>query len=62
MRGIKHQLLYKNGGVPKSQTGCEEAFLGGKVRADQKNKVNRGGSKKKKANDFPLPPPPFFLR
>ena len=30
MRSIKHQLLYKNGGVPKSQTGCEEAFfLGG---------------------------------
>ena len=44
MRGIKHELLYKNGGVPKSRTGCEEALFWGKVRADQKNKVNRDGS------------------
>ena len=44
MRGIKHQVLYKNGRVPKSRTGCEEAFWG-KVRADQKNDVNRDGSK-----------------
>ena len=48
MRGIKHQLLYKNGGVPKSWTGCEEALFWGKVRADQKNKVNRDRSEKNK--------------
>ena len=48
MRAIKHQLLYRNGGVPKSRTGCEEALFWGKVRADQKNKVNRDGSEKKK--------------
>ena len=48
MSGIKHQLLYKNDGVRKSRTGCEEAFLGGKVRADQKNKLNRDRSEKKK--------------
>ena len=67
MRAIKHQLLYRNGGVPKSRTGCEEALFWGKVRADQKNKVNRDGSEKKKqkqknANDSLLPLPPFFLR
>ena len=64
MGGIKHQLLYKNGGVPKSRTGCEDALFWGKVRADQKNKVNRDGSEKNKknVNDSPLPSPPFFLR
>ena len=62
----KHQVLHRNGGVPKSRTGCEEGLFWGKVRADQKNKVNRDGSEKKQkqtnANDSPLLPPPFFLR
>ena len=47
MRGIKHHLLYKKGGVPKSRTGCEEALFWGKVRADQKNKPNREAMKKR---------------
>ena len=61
MRGIKHQVLYKNGGVPKSRTGCEEALLWGKVRADQKNKVNRDGSEKKKQTNKQMQTTPHYF-
>ena len=58
-------MLHRNGGVPKSRTGCEEGLFWGKVRADQKNKVNRDGSEKKtktnKCKRLPTTSPSILL-
>ena len=68
MRGIKHHLLYKKGGVPKSRTGCEEALFGVKCelikrisrteklwKRDLAMKQRLGATTRKM--DYKIPPP-----